>query len=200
MSAPSARSFARARHLPATVLWIAAAAVGAWRAGDWLASQPDLSGPAARVPVAVGAPLLVTVLLTRTLVGGDPDLERTAPRFTPVFRTVHALLGAIVAALALALALLADPAVFGAAAVVRNTLGLVGLTLIAAVLAPVQLAWAPAVLVAFATYLAAGHAQGAGVAWWGWLVRPGGADASWVVAGVLLALGACLYARRGVSR
>lgn len=200
MSAPPAHPFAHARRLPATALWVAAVAVGAWLAGDWLASRPYFPGPSARVPVAVGGPLLAAVLLARTLAGDDPDLERTAPRFTPAFRTLHALLGASLPALALALALLADPAVFGAAAVVRNTLGLAGLTLLAAVLVPVHLAWAPATLVTFATYLAAGHADGAGVAWWGWLVRPGGADASWAVAGVLLTAGAFLYARRGVSR
>lgn len=192
--------FWQARRIPLTAVGIAVLAVAVWWVGLWLASRPYFSGPLARPPVAVGGPLIATVLVSRTLIGGDVGLERSCPRFTPRFRALHALLSWSVPSAALAVTLLADPGVFGAAAVVRNTAGLVGLTLLTASMAPVHVAWVPATVVAFTSYLASGHAEGVGAAWWGWLLRPGVLDASWVVALGLLITGFITYQRRGPRR
>lgn len=189
--------FRRARDVGPVAVAIGLTALLVWGAGIWLSTRPSFSGAFARPPVAVGGPLLVAVLVSRTLAGDDVDLERTTPRLTTGFRAVQALVVLALPALVLASTLLDHPGTFGAAAVVRNTVGLVGLTLLAAAAGPARLAWVPATILTFATYVAGGHAEGAGAAWWAWLVRPGGWDASWVAAAAFCGTGWACFALRG---
>lgn len=168
-----------------------------WISGKWLAGLPWSTGPSARVPAVVLGPLLAVVVTSRTLAGADLDLDRTSPRLSANYRLIHALLSCGIPAVAVALVLLPDPAVFGAAAAARNTLGLMGLVLVSACLGPPALAWAPATVLTLTTYLAGGRARGAGASWWAWLMQNGDPDPSWVVAGFALIVGVTLYALRG---
>jgi hypothetical protein len=166
-------------------------------AADWLVAWTDHGGATARPPVAVAIPLIVAVLLAMTLAGADVGLERSVPRLTAQFRTVHAVATVAVCGSLLALAVTYQPEVFGALALVRNTLGLFGLVLLTTGLLTVQLNWAPAFGYALVVYFSQPTPTAAGVEWWGWAMQPGRLDASWIVAIGLLTTGVLAYALRG---
>lgn len=134
----------RARGASAFVAGASAIALLAWAGGTWLAAQPHLGGPAARLPVVALAPLLAAVLLGPTLAGADEELERGTPLRWPAWRTGHVLLAVLAVAAALVLTGLRAPETFGAQALARNTLGWIGLVAGATALLGALLAWLPA--------------------------------------------------------
>jgi hypothetical protein len=183
------------------LMWIALvlpvlAGLTAW-AANWLVAWPGHGGAIARPPVAVGIPLIVAVLLAVTLAGADVGLERSVPRLTTQLRMVHAAAAVAVCSSLIALAATYQPEVFGALALVRNTLGLFGLVLLTTGLLTVQLNWAPAFVYALVVYFSQPAPTAAGVEWWGWAMQPGRFDASWIVAVGLLTTGVLAYALRG---
>ncbi|WP_028193036.1 hypothetical protein [Salinispora pacifica] len=187
----------RARGASAFVAGASAIALLAWAGGTWLAAQPHLGGPAARLPVVVLAPLLAAVLLGPTLAGADEELERGTPLRWPAWRVGHVLLAVLAVATALALTGLRAPETFGAQALARNTLGWIGLVAGATALLGARLAWLPAFGYGCVVYLAAPRDAGVFVALWAWPVQPATAAASWLAAGGVLALGLAGYAYRG---
>lgn len=172
------------------------AAVSWWSAG-WLASRTYFDGPLARPPVAVLAPLVAAVMVSATLAGGDIELDRTAARLTATHRAAHALVAAVTVAAVLGAVATDTPETFGSYALIRNSLGLIGLVLLAAAFLSAGLAWAPALTYSVVVYLAAPRTPRAGSSWWAWPMQRGGPDPSWLVAVALLAAGVTAYAWRG---
>lgn len=195
---------ARARHLFPALTALIALAVVSGLGSRWLSSQTSLDrhleGHLARLPVVVMGALVAAVLVSVTLSGADVDLERTVPRLTRGSRAVHALAAVALAAGILAAATTPHALDFAAAAMVRNTAGLVGLILVSVTLLPSALSWAPTFGYAVLTLLAGPRSADRGAAWWAWPLQPGPLDASWTVAALLLSAGAILYAVRGPAR
>jgi hypothetical protein len=183
------------------VNWIAAgvpvlAGLTGW-AANWLMAWPGHGAAIARPPVAVAAPLIVCALLAVTLAGADVGLERSVPRLTARSRMVHAVVAVALCSSLLAVAVTAQPQVFGAQALIRNTVGLFGLVLLTSALLSVQLNWGPAFGYALIVYFRQPPDTASGVQWWAWAMQPGRPDASWIVALGLLATGLVAYGLRG---
>lgn len=172
-------------------------AAASWWSANWLATCTYFDGPLARPPVAVLAPLIAAVMVSTTLAGSDIELDRTASRLTSPRRAAHALVAAVTVAAVLGVAATNALATFGSYALIRNSLGLIGLVLLAASLMPAVLAWAPALTYSVTVYLAAPRAPHAGSPWWAWPMQSGGPDASWVVALALLVAGLTAYSIQG---
>lgn len=153
--------------------------------------------PAARVPVVALAPLLGALLLGSTLGGADEELERTTPLPWRTWRLGHVLLAALLIGGTLSLTGLHAPEVFGAYALVRNTLAGVGLIAGAAVLLGARRAWLPAFGWVCAVYGATPRQFDGATGWWAWPVAPSTVVASWLAAVALFAVGVAAYLRRG---
>lgn len=166
-------------------------------AAQWLATRTYFGGPAARPPVVVLAPLIAAVLVSTTLAGADADLEGAAPRTAGRWRAGHALISAAVVTAALALSVTDTPLIWGAGAMARNALGLVGMVLLAATVLPRGLAWAPAVGYLLPIYIGAPRQPSAGSQWWAWPMQPSPTDPSSAIALSLLVAGIAAYTRHG---
>lgn len=187
----------RARRVGSVALGLLILTIASWWAADWLASRTYFGGAVARPPVAGLAPLMAAVLVSLTLAGADIDLDRTTSRLTARYRTAHTVVAVTTVCTLMALAATDTPQTFGSYGLIRNSLGLIGMVLLAATVLPAALAWAPAFTYSFAIYLAAPRTPQAGSPWWAWSMQPGGLDPSWIVASALLAAGAAAYALRG---
>lgn len=185
----------RERRMGWVALGLPALTATAWWSAGWLSSRPYFGGADARVPVVAFASLLAAVLISLTLAGADIDLTRTASRLTARHRAVHSAVAATAVCALLALVATDTPQTFGSYALIRNSLGLIGMVLLATAVLPAALTWAPAFVYTLVIYLAAPSGQGHGAQWWAWIVQPGDPDPSWVVAIVLLATGVVLYTR-----
>jgi hypothetical protein len=190
----------RARHLTrvAGVLPVLAVLTG-WVA-HLLITWPGHGGAAARPPVTTMAPLVVVLLLGMTLAGADVELDRSQPRLSNGLRAIHALSAAAVGSSLLALSVTQQPQLFGALALARNTLGLLGVVLLASALLSPQLIWVPAFGYAAAVHVGAPYPAGSGAAWWAWVMQPGRLDPAWIVAIALLVAGTIVYTVRGPAR
>lgn len=169
----------------------------AWAGGHWLMSVPSFAEPAARVPVVAFAPLIAALLLGPTLTGADEELERATPLPWPAWRMGHVLIAAILIAGALTLIGLRAPAVFGAWALLRNTIACTGLVAGGAVLLGARLAWLPAFGYVSFVYAAAPRTFGGIADAWAWPVQPSTVHASWWAAAALFILGTGWYLLRG---
>ncbi|MGW3338202.1 hypothetical protein ACWDCL_12060 [Streptomyces sp. NPDC001009] len=186
--------YARSRALPVTlVALVANTGFAAWAAGA-LDAYLD---PDRRVPVVALAPLLAAAVIGASLHTASDELDRTAVRPWWRRRLLH-----LVALTALASALL-SPAVaghvetFGPPAMIRNTLGCVGITALAAVVLGARLSWLPGFGYVSAVYLASSGAQGRAATVWAWPVQPGPQPGAWAAALAAFALGTVSYAVRG---
>lgn len=187
----------RGRGVPALVVGVAAVAVLAWLAADWLVRQDWLGGAAARIPVVVTAPLLAALLVSSGLGGADEELERTTAVPWRLFRSLHVLGAFVLVGGALALIGTWEPRTYGAYELVRNAAGYLGMVAGAAVLTGARLAWAPAFGYAAVVYVAAPKPLRADTAWWAWPLHPWSTElAAWVAGGLFVA-GLALYARFG---
>ncbi|WP_018218289.1 hypothetical protein [Salinispora vitiensis] len=187
----------RARGASAFVAGVSVITLLAWAGGTWLAGRSFLDGPAARLPVALLAPLLAAVLLGSTLAGADEELERGTPLRWPAWRAGQVLLAVLAVAGALVLTGLRVPETFGAHALARNTLGWIGLVAGATALLGARLAWLPAFGYGCAVYFARPRDTGVFVALWSWPVQPSAVAASWWAASGVFVLGLVGYAYRG---
>jgi hypothetical protein len=106
----------------------------------------------------------------------------------------HLLALTAVASVLLAVAVLGDPAQFGAAVMVRNTLGAVGVTALAVTLVGARLSWLPMFSYGAVTLLLGPREPGSTGAMWLWLTQPGTQDAAWYTAVAAFALGITVYA------
>ncbi|MFD7699423.1 hypothetical protein [Streptomyces caelestis] len=186
--------YARSRVLPRTVLVLVATAAAAVLGARNLDAYLD---PSRQVPVVALAPLFAAAVIGTGLHSASDELDRTAVRPWWRRRLVHlsALTGC--AALLLAATVYGHPSPFGPAAMVRNTLGCVGLTAGAAALLGARLSWLPVFGYVSAVYVGSASARGRLVPVWAWPVQPAAQHTAWVTAAVLLVAGSALYAVRG---
>ncbi|MFG2871297.1 hypothetical protein [Streptomyces sp. NPDC048338] len=189
--------YARSRGVVgAAATLVGTAAVAAWVAA-WLRTRAGLD-PAAGASLAALAPLLAAGAVGTSLHGWSEDLDRTAVRPWWPRRAAHLALLTAPAVALLALAVLPGYAEgFGVAAMVRNTLGSVGVTAAAAVLVGARLSWLPMTAYVGACRLA-GTDGGAGL--WFWPVLPETRPGAWPVAVALFAVGSAVYVARGARR
>lgn len=188
--------YVRSRALPGAVAaLLGTAAAAAWSA-SWLQSQPGLDH-AARVPVVALAPLLAASVIGTSLYAASEELDRTATRPWPRRRTAHLLALTALAVAVLALAVPGRPELFGGQAIVRNTLGSVGVTAAAAALIGARQSWLPMTAYIGTVSLAAPAAPGGAAALWAWPMQPGPQPGAWAMAAGAFAGGAALYAWRG---
>jgi hypothetical protein len=187
----------RSRGAPTFLAGVGVIALLAWAAGTWLASRPYFDGPAARVPVVALAPLLAALLLGPTLAGADEDLEHSTPLPWRAWRAGHLLVAVLVTAMALNVAGLRAPDTYGAHALMRNTLGCIGLVAGGVVLLGARLAWLPAFVYVCAVYAAAPRQTGVVVAAWAWPIQPSTITASWLTAATIFIVGAAGYVHAG---
>ncbi|MEU0810949.1 hypothetical protein [Streptomyces sp. NPDC005970] len=188
--------YARSRALPMTVAVLAAAwPTTAWLA-DWIVAHSDL-GPRARLPLVVLAPVLASAAIGASLYTHSEELDRTAVRPWWPRRACQLLLLTAVAAGLLAAAVPGDPELYGAPAMVRNLLGAVGVTALAATFIGARLSWLPMLVHTSAVYLGAQTGPEDPGPVWAWSVQPGPQPAAWWTTAALFAAGTCLYALRG---
>ncbi|RKR86440.1 hypothetical protein BDK92_0666 [Micromonospora pisi] len=188
----------RARGGPVFATGLGLVTLLSWIAGNWIAGRPYFDGPASRVPVVMLAPLLAAVLLGPTMAGADEELERGTARPWRRWRLGHLLLAVAAIGAAVTSTGLRAPEVFGAHALLRNTLGCVGLVALGAALLGARLAWLPAFGYVCAVY-AAGPQTGDAARIWAWPLQASSVTASWLTAGGLFALGTIWYATLGAG-
>ncbi|MFJ4717123.1 hypothetical protein [Streptomyces sp. NPDC088785] len=188
--------YARSRALPATV----AALAGTALLTLWAATRPDVHlDPHQRVPLLSLAPLLASAVIGVSTHEHARELDRTAVRRWWPTRLAHLLALTALAAAVLALAVPGHAREFGAAAMVRNTLGATGLTAVAVVLVGARLSWLPTLLYLGVVYLSYADPGLHGATVLTWSMQPGPQRGAWAVAlaafGVGAALCACVGAR-----
>ncbi|MEW1631217.1 hypothetical protein AB0387_28160 [Streptomyces sp. NPDC089173] len=188
--------YLRSRALPATLAALAAIAVLAAWAADWLQGRPQFDHTA-RVPVLALAPLLAAAAIGTGFLSHTEELDRTAVRRWWPRRLVYLLALTALTAGALALAVPGHPEQFGAPAMVRNVVGATGVTAAAAVVLGARASWLPMTAYGGAVYLAAPRTPGGAAAYWAWPMQPGPEAAAWAVAGTAYVAGAALLALRG---
>ncbi|MGW6458478.1 hypothetical protein ACWF94_21615 [Streptomyces sp. NPDC055078] len=198
--------YARSRGLPVTLGVLAATVVCVfWRVASMSsAGSADSAGsswdPALEKPLVIVGPLLVAAAIGTSLYTYSDELDRTSVRpWWPRRLTQLAGLTAASAA-ALGIAMPGATEEFGAGAMVRNTLGVVGLAVLSAVVIGARLSWAPPLAYLATIYLGV---QGAGSRWtavWAWPLQPGPGTASWVTALLLLATATIAYTVFGARR
>ncbi|MCX4762205.1 hypothetical protein OG562_14720 [Streptomyces sp. NBC_01275] len=183
--------YARSRAVPLTLAALAGTAVFAvWAAGR-LDAYLD---PYRRVPIVALAPLLAAAVIGASLFTASEELDRTAVRPWWRRRLAQLLGPTALAAALLPLAVLGDDLLFGPPAMIRNTLGCVGVTAAAAVLVGARLSWLPGFGYVSAVYLASHGVRGRAVTVWAWPVQPGYQQGAWLAAGTAFVLGTALYA------
>ncbi|MEU1037197.1 hypothetical protein [Streptomyces sp. NPDC005907] len=186
--------YARSRALPVTVAALACAALLTL----WAASRPETYlDPYRRVPLLSLAPLLASAAIGVSLHSSTRDLDDTAVRPWWPRRLAHLLVLSVLAALLLALAVPGHAEVFGAAAMVRNTLGAVGLTAVSAVVFGARASWLPTTLYFSGVYLSASAPRVRNETVLAWPVQTGPQPGAWAVALALFVTGLALCAVRG---
>ncbi|WP_137993378.1 hypothetical protein [Streptomyces vilmorinianum] len=188
--------YARSRTLPGVLAALLGTAAAAAWAASWLQAQPGFDHTA-RVPVVVLAPLLAASAVGTSLYAPSDELDRTAARPWPLRRSVHTLALTALAVALLALTVPGHPEEFGGPAIVRNTLGAVGVTAAAAAVIGARLSWLPITVYFGSVYLAAPGRPGGAASLWAWPVQPGPQAGAWVVALTAFAAGTALFAARG---
>ncbi|MYW65764.1 hypothetical protein GTY65_17130 [Streptomyces sp. SID8379] len=186
--------YARSRALPMTVAALAATALLTL----WAATRPDTYvDPYRRVPLLSLAPLFASAVIGVSTHQYARELDRTAVRRWWPLRLAHLVALTAVAATVLALALPGHVQEFGAAAMVRNTLGATGLTAVAAVVLGARLSWLPTLLYIGAVYLSYSNPHLHGATMLTWSMQSGPQREAWAVALTAFVVGAALYARVG---
>lgn len=187
--------YARSRSTPAAGMVLLALCGGTW-AGRWLVERPSLEPATARLPVTVALALAAAVVLAGTLHSAADDIERTTPRRWAGWRAGHAAAVPLVAVVAVAPVLPA--AAYGQQALIRNTIGLLGLALLTAAALGPRLAWTLPLGYTATVYVAGGTGTGAGRPTWAFVVQPDTSPLALPTALCLLAVG--LVAWAGTAR
>lgn len=186
--------YSRSRGIPATLAALAFATL----LTVWMASRTDsYLDPYRRVPLVALAPLLAAAATGASLHSYTRDLDDTAVRRWWPRRLAHLLLLSAVSAALLALAVPGHAQEFGAAAMVRNTLGAIGITAGGAVLVGARLSWMPTTLYFSAVYLSASSPRVNKATVTGWLIQPGPQHGAWAAGVALFVIGTALCAARG---
>ncbi|NBM20046.1 hypothetical protein [Streptomyces sp. GC420] len=187
--------YARSRELPLAVAALAGTALLA----AWAAHAPGPRETYGGLPypgaLAALAPPLVAAVIGTSLHPRAEELDRAAARPWWPRRLAHLSALTALAVAALAAAVPWDTGSLGGPALVRNTVGAVGVTAAAARVVGARPSWLPATAYLGAVFLAAPRAHGAAAAVWAWPLRPGPEPAAWAVAGAVLLCGGALYVR-----
>ncbi|MGI5369937.1 hypothetical protein C9J60_09400 [Streptomyces sp. A244] len=186
--------YARSRTVPRTL----AALAGTVGFAVWAAERMDTYlDTDQRVPIVALSPLLAAAVIGVSLHTPSDELDRTAVRpWWPRRLTQLLALTALAAAL-LPLAVLGDATAFGPPAMIRNTLGCVGVTAAASVVLGARLSWLPPFCYVGSVYLASNGVRGPAVTVWAWPMQPGPQPGAWLAAGAAFVAGTALYAVRG---
>lgn len=192
--------YGRCRNVPWTLMGLLLLSAASWVAAEWLAALGPVWHPQSRVPVIAAAPLLAATLIGGTLHSPDVDLDHATPTNFALLR-----LGQVLSSTALCVGLLALIALraantFGSAALVRNAVGYIGISCLAAVFLGAAVAWLPGLIVGLTLYLTAPTVPAGIDSWWAWTMQDGRWDGSWVVAATLCVAGVAFYAYRGPRR
>ncbi|MGP8296812.1 hypothetical protein ACTPOK_02365 [Streptomyces inhibens] len=186
--------YARSRALPATVATLLATALLAALGAHELHAYID---PDKRVPVVALAPMLAAAAIGASLHQHSTELDRAAVRPWWPRRLAHLLALTALAAALLALAVPGHAQTFGASAIVRNLLGAVGISALAAALIGARLSWLPMIVCLSTQYLAGGGVHGRTVTVWAWAMQPGPEPAAWATAAALFLAGTVAYVMHG---
>lgn len=144
------------------------------------------------------AVMLAVVAFATTLAGTDDALDRTAAINWPVRRAGHVLLIAVAVVAPLLLSTLTEARFEPVEVMLRNTAGLLGLTVGGAAVFGAALSWvAPLVwtLIAVMPWIQPGPELGTQII--GWLIQPAGTTTATVCALVLAVTGLAAYVLRG---
>lgn len=186
--------YARSRAVPTVLAVLACAALLTL----WAASRPDaFLDPYRRVPLLSLAPLLASAAIGTSLHLYARDLDDTAVRPWWPRRLAHVLVLGVLAAAVLALSVPGNAQVFGAAGMVRNTLGAVGVTAAGAALCGARVSWMPTLLYFSSVYLSGASPRMRNATVLAWPLQTGPQPGAWLAALVLFVLGTALYAVRG---
>lgn len=149
------------------------------------------------VPIEVFGPLLAATFAARTLAGFDVPLERSTARQRPTLRVAHAVAGLGLCALPTTVAASTVLHTEAVTATIRNGAGFFGLVLLTSTVLRAGAVWMPAC--GYVILVIAGATRGTdhGEIWWAWFVQPGSTAVPWVLALMLLTMGAVSYTRRG---
>ncbi|MEV0609940.1 hypothetical protein AB0I61_26600 [Polymorphospora rubra] len=151
---------------------------------------------------AVSLTVMVAVAaFAATLGGADDALDHTASINWPVRRAGHLVVTAAVIVAPLLLTTVTDTRFAPLAVVVRNTVGLLGLTALGAALVGAALSWVAPLswtLVSLLPFIEPSTKPAMQVA--GWLIQPAGTTAATVCATVLAVTGLAAYTLRGCPR
>ena len=186
--------YMRARQLGWFALGLTVVALVGWWAAQALLYGDFEPDPDRRVPVAVAAPLLATVLASIGMGGADEELEHTTAWRWREARAGHIVAVTLLAALALASIGTWEPENYGAQVIVRNVLGCFGVVAFATVIFGARLAWAPLFGYVATVYLTAPKPPTNATAWWTWPIQPASSSVAWWTALTLFVLGTALYA------
>jgi len=179
--------------VPTAVLVVIGLCLAGAGAGQWLAARPTLDDATARLPVTVALAVAAAVVLAGTLHSPADEIERTAPRPWQRWRASHATTLAMIGTVLVWPVL--PVAVHGQAALLRNTAGLLGLALIAAVVVGPRPAWVLPLGYAAAVYLFEGLRDSPDRSVFAFLLQPGASRSALVAALLLLALGIGSWAK-----
>jgi hypothetical protein len=142
--------------------------------------------------------LVAVAALGTTLSGADDALERTGAVNWPVRRAGHVLLATAAILAMLLLTTVTDARFEPLALVVRNTVGLVGLTALGAVLFGAALSWLPPLAWTLVAILPFMHPSSQlRMQLMAWLIQPTGTTAAVGCATVLAGAGLLAYTVRG---
>ncbi|WP_329409961.1 hypothetical protein OG802_12255 [Streptomyces sp. NBC_00704] len=187
--------YARSRALPVTLALLAVTCAFAVGAAHRAGQAHPAAGWSAQV-VAL-APLSAAALIGASLYAPSDELDRTAVRPWWLRRLVHLLALSALACVPPALAVPGDGPALVAAVSLRNLLGCVGVTAVAAVVVGARLSWLPAFCYLGAVHLASRGVHGWGVTVWAWPTRPGQEAGAWLAAGAVFVVGTALHVIRG---
>jgi hypothetical protein len=189
----------RSRALPSTLVSLTGAALAVGWGLEWLMGQPE-DDAATRAALSVLGPVLMSAAIGVSLHSHSPDADGTASRRWWPVRGGHLLALAAIASVLLAVAVLGDPAQFGAAVMVRNMLGAVGVTALAVTVIGARLSWLPMFSYGAVALLIGPREPGNAGALWLWLTQPGTQLPAWCTAVAAFALGTTVYAMCGPRR
>ncbi|MFC7846657.1 hypothetical protein [Streptomyces sp. NPDC057382] len=186
--------YSRSRALPSIATALVGIAALAALFAHLLQQQLD-ADHTSRLPVTVFAPLLAAAAIGTSLHTPSDELDRTAVRRWATRRLLHVgVLTGLTAAL-LAGSVPGGPHAYGAGAMVRNLVGVTGVTVAASVLLGARRSWLPVTLYVGLTYLLAPPGPHGTV--WTWYTQPGSDSGSWAVAATAFVTGTVLHSWRG---
>lgn len=187
----------KARRIPAAAAGIGLITLLAAWAGAWLMERPFISEEQARIPVASLGTLAVAGVLATALDSPDEWLDRSTPAPWQRIRATHLLLVAGLGAPVLATAGLNQPEFFGAPAMARGVVGLLGMAALSATVIGARASWLAILACTSTVYLAAPRTPGGTAAVWAWPMQPTRITTSFIAAGVLFAAATAVHAAFG---